>query len=124
MEAVSPSLHTMIFIAIFLVAYIGYLLRNTVRNQLDLHDLLLLSSVAIVPALFVFFSDAAYFFAGLLGVAFPFLILFGALFFLVFICLYRLVRKVNTLTQRNTSLIQEISLLKEEITTFTKSNLL
>ncbi|MDZ4785591.1 MAG: DUF2304 domain-containing protein [bacterium] len=111
----SPSTITIFFLIIFLVIYIGWLLRNTIKNKIDLYDLLLLSTVAIVPTGFVLFSDIAYKISDLLGVTFPFVLLFGLLFLLVFVSLYRLVKRVNMLSRNNVTLIQEISFLKHEL---------
>lgn len=119
----SPSPETLTFVLAFLVLYLFFLLKNTLRNKIDLFDLILLSTVALIPAGFVFFSDIAYKLADLIGVAFPFVLLFGSLFFLIFVCLYRLIKRINMLTYKNINLIQELSLLKNELDQKTENNL-
>lgn len=110
-----PSIHTIIFISLFLIVYIILLLKNTIKNDIDFYDLLLLSSVAILPSIFVFFPKFVVWLAKLVGVEFPFLLLFGFLFLLVFIYLYRLVIKINQHHHQNILLIQELSLLRQEL---------
>ncbi len=108
-----PTPQTIIFVSFFLVTYLIYLIRKAVKNDIDLYDLLLLSTVAIVPALSVFFPNVAIKLASLIGVGFGFLILFGLLFLIIFIYLYRLVLRSNRNHRMIVLLIQEISLLKE-----------
>ena len=110
-----PSIHTIIFISLFLIVYIILLLKNTIKSDIDFYDLLLLSSVAILPSIFVFFPRFVVWLAKLVGVEFPFLLLFGSLFLFVFTYLYRLVIKINQLHHQNILLIQELSLLRQEL---------
>ena len=106
-----PTVPTIIFISLFLIAYLVFLVRKAVGALIDLYDLVMLSAVAIFPALFVFFPKLMVRFTGLFGVKFPFLVLFGGLLLIVFLYLYRLIIKINDLTNRNSRLTQEVSLL-------------
>lgn len=110
-----PNIQTVIFISIFLLVYLFILIRNAIRNVIDLYDLLLLATVAIIPAIFVFSPGFVSTLSQLLGVAFPLTILFGTLFIIVFIYLYRIIIKINSSNKREVALIQELGLLKKEI---------
>lgn len=110
-----PTLHTIIFVSAFLVAYLVILIKNVKKNAIDFYDLLMLSTVAIVPSIFVFFPGTVSYLAKLTGVAFPFLLLFGLLFLIVFVYLYSLVIKIKNLDNRSILLIQELSLLRKEL---------
>ncbi|MEQ8969653.1 MAG: DUF2304 domain-containing protein [Coleofasciculus sp. C1-SOL-03] len=111
----TPTPQTIIFVSIFIIGYLFILIKKTIKNTIDLYDLLLLSSLAIFPGLFVFAPRFVENLAHLIGVEFPFVILFGSLFVCVFIYLYRLIIKVNKQDKLNLLLIQEISLLKQRI---------
>jgi hypothetical protein len=108
-----PSSHTVVALAVFLVLYELFLIRKAFRKGIDLYDLLILSSVALLPATFAFFPDATQALSTLLGVNYPFVVLFGLLFFMVFFYFNRLVAKVNALSHRERILAQELALLRE-----------
>jgi hypothetical protein len=115
MAGYSPTPQTLVFMAVFVVLYLGLMLRNTVRRSLDLYDFLLLSSVAIVPASFVFFPALATRIATIVGVEFPLVVVFGTLFLITFVYLYRLVVKANGQGRALTALVQEAGLMRREI---------
>jgi len=110
-----PTLHTIIFITLFLIGYLFGILRRVTRHAIDFYDLLLLMSIAIIPSSFVFFPKLADDLARLFGVSFPFVVLFGMLFFIVFVYLYRLVIRSYDNDQRIILLLQELSLLRLEL---------
>lgn len=110
-----PSLQTVVFISVFLLVYLVVLLKNAIKNTIDLYDLLILSSIAIAPSIFVFFPNIVVRIARLVGVTFPFLLLFGFLFFIVFVYLYRIVVKINNHNNMNKLLVQELSLLRQKL---------
>lgn len=110
-----PTVQTIVFVSLFLVLYLVILLKNAIRSTIDFYDLLMLSSVAIVPSVFVFFPSLAGYLAHLAGVEFPFVLLFGGLFLIVFVYLYRLVIEINHHHGRITVLIQELSLLRQQL---------
>ncbi len=106
------NLQTVVIISIFALCYLYYTARETARQQLDIYDLIMLSTVAIIPSAFVLFPRLAEHLARLAGVAFPFVIMFGALFAILFIFIHRLTAKIHRLERDNRLLIQEVSLLK------------
>jgi hypothetical protein len=107
--------NTLIVIGLFALAYLAFVARKTARQQLDLYDFVMLSTVAVVPAIFVFWPGLAYWLAEIAGVAFPFVIMFGALFLILFLFVYRMTAKVHRLERDNVLLIQEVSLLRLEL---------
>lgn len=115
-----PSLSTIIFISFFIIIYISILIRNAIKNHIDFYDLIMLSMVALVPAIFVFFPSLTLYIAKIIGVEFPFLLLFGGLFFILFIYQYRLITKVNFLHKRNILLVQEIGLLNQKLSSMSE----
>jgi hypothetical protein len=106
-----PSPATVTFVVLFAIVYIALLVRNALRDELDLYDLLLLSAVGAVPLAFVLFPAAAEELSGLVGVQFPFILLFGGLLFLTFIGLYRLLHAFAKLNREVRTLSQELALL-------------
>lgn len=107
--------NTYLLIALFAVAYLAFIASKTARQQLDLYDFVMLSMVAVVPAAFAFWPNITYWIANFAGVAFPFVIMFGALFLILFLFVHRLTVKVHKLERDNHLLIQEISLLRQEL---------
>ena len=103
------------FVAIFAFGYLLFTIRKTARQQLDIYDLVMLSAVAIVPGIFVAFPEIAYWFATIVGVEFPFVVMFGLLFAILFIFVHRLTVKLHRLESDNRLLIQETSLLKQMV---------
>ena len=115
MQEFSPTVATMLTIGMFAVVYFLFLARKTIRNTLDLYDFILLSMVAVVPAIFVLFPAMAQWLGDLTGVAFPFIIMFGALLVIVFILLHRLTVNIYQLQKRSHHLVQEVSLLRQKL---------
>jgi len=111
------NINTYVLIALFALAYLVFIARKTARQQLDLYDFVMLSMVAIVPATFVFSPNIAYWLAELAGVAFPFVIMFGALLFILFLFVHRLTVHIHKLEKDNLLLLQEVSLLRMELET-------
>ncbi len=115
MDYQPTSLQTIIFLSLFLIGYLFVLLKNAHKYKIDLYDLLLLLTVAVIPSIFAFFPKFSQQLAQLFGVLFPFVVLFGALFFIVFVYLYRLVIKINSQNQNIIMLTQELSLLRQKM---------
>jgi len=107
------TIQTLTSVAIFAFGYMFFMFRKTARQELDLYDLVMLSAVAIVPGIFVAFPKVGYWIAGIVGVEFPFVVMFGLLFAILFIFVHRLTVKMHNLESDNLLLIQEISLLKQ-----------
>ena len=108
-----PTTQTVVVIAGFILIYLLLLLKKTVRGGLDLYEFLLLSMVAVVPGVFTFFPKLTKSLSDLVGVAFPFVVMFGALFVIIFIFLHRLTLQIHKLEKRSRLLIQENGLLRE-----------
>ena len=109
MHAISAK--TTVLVVVFAICYLLYTARKTARQQLDLYDFVMLSTVAIVPAAFVLHPELAYWLAGIAGVEFPFVIMFGMLFAILFVFIHRLTVKLHHLERVNRLLVQEISMM-------------
>jgi hypothetical protein len=107
--------NTYIFTGLFALAYLAYIARKTGRQQLDLYDFIMLSTVAIVPVIFVYQPSLAHWLAGIVGVTFPFVIMFGMLFLILFLLIHRMTEKMHRLERDNLALLQEVSLLRMEL---------
>lgn len=111
----TPTVETLVAVGAFAVIYLAVLVRRTLAGALDLYDLVALSTVAVVPAAFAFFPGLATMLAELTGVAFPFIVMFGALFVVTFVFLHRLTVNMHKLNQRARDLTQELSLMRAEL---------
>ena len=109
------AINTIVLIVLFAIGYMLFIIRKTARRQLDLYDLVMLSAVAIVPSSFVVFPPLAYWLAGIAGVEFPFVVLFGMLFAILFIFMHRLTLKIHQLESDTRLLVQELSLLRQAV---------
>ncbi len=107
--------NTYLLIALFAVAYLAFIANKTARQLLDLYDFVMLSMVAVVPAIIIFWPNVAYWIADLAGVAFPFVVMFGVLFLILFLFVHRLTVTVHKLERDSHLLIQEVSLLRQEL---------
>lgn len=110
-----PSAATVTFVVVFALVYMAVLFRNAIRDELDLYDLALLSAVGAVPLGFVLFPVWAEELSRLVGVEFPFIILFGALLFFAFLGLYRLLHAFAKLNRQVRALTQELALLAARV---------
>jgi len=111
----NSNLQTVIVVSIFALCYLYFAIRETARQQLDIYDLIMLSAVAIIPWAFVLFPLFAEWTASVSGVAFPFVIMFGLLFAILFTFIHRLTVKIHRLESNNRLLIQELSIMKTAI---------
>jgi len=105
------NLQTVIIVSIFALCYLYFATRETARQQLDIYDLIMLSAVAIIPWAFVLFPMFAEWTASVSGVTFPFVIMFGLLFAILFTFIHRLTVKIHRLERNNRILIQEVSIM-------------
>jgi hypothetical protein len=110
-----PSPETVLVISAFALIYMLVLLRKTLQGKFDLYDFLMLSTVAIIPAGFALFPTLAYLVSHLTGVVFPFVVMFGALFLVVFAFMHNMTARLHRLERQNCALIQEHSLLALEL---------
>ena len=109
-----PTTHTIVVVALVGAWYLMVLARRTLTGRLDLYDFIMLSTVALMPMIFVFWPQVAQILGDLAGVAFPFIVMFGALILTVFVFLHRITLKVYQLERVNRLLVQEVSLLRSE----------
>ena len=107
--------NTQIFIFVFAFFYLLFLARKAAHHQVDVYDVFMLSMVAIVPGFFVIFPRIVYWIAKIVGIEFPFVIMFGFLFAIIFLFIHRLTIKIHRLESENRLLIQETSLLKHSL---------
>jgi hypothetical protein len=111
----TPTTHTIVFMSAFLVLYAALLVRHTVRHRIDLFDFAMLALLAIVPGTVVWFPGLIVRITRLVGVEFPFVVMFGALFLVVFVYLYSLVVRINLQHRTIITLVQEVGLLRETL---------
>jgi hypothetical protein len=107
----NPTLQTVLFVSAFALAYLFLVLRNTLAGRCDLYDLIMLSMVAIFPAAFTLFPSLAAAIARVIGVSFPFIAMFGALFLVVFVFMHSMTARLHRLERQNSTLVQELGLL-------------
>jgi hypothetical protein len=112
-----PNTATVLVISAFAVVYMLILLRKTFQGRFDLYDFLMLSMVAIIPAGFALFPRLTYWLTQLSGVGFPFVVMFGALFLIVFIFMHNITARLRKLERQNGMLIQEQGLLSLKLKT-------
>jgi len=105
---------TIALILLFACWYLISMARKTAHLEIDLYDLAMLSTVAIIPAFFALFPEAAMAITRFTGVTFPFVILFGTLLAVLFIFIHRLTVKLHKVENNCRLLIQELSLLKQD----------
>jgi hypothetical protein len=115
MTNVLPSNETVVVISAFALIYMLVLLRKTLQGKFDLYDFLMLSMVAIIPAGIALFPTLGYLVSHLTGVVFPFVVMFGALFLVVFAFMHNITARLHKLERQNWALIQEQSLLTLEL---------
>lgn len=115
MTNVIPSAETVVIISGFAFVYMLVLLRKTLQGKFDLYDFLMLSMVAILPASFALFPRLANLISHLTGVVFPFVVMFGALFSVVFVFMHNITERLHKLERQNWALIQEQGLLALEL---------
>jgi hypothetical protein len=112
---VLPTTETTIFISLFAVAHLVVLLLKTLRSSIDLYDLLLLSSLSLIPAAFVTFPELVNQVSAFIGVGLPLVLMFACLFVAVFVMLHRLISQVQRLRTESSLLAQELGLLRHEL---------
>jgi hypothetical protein len=114
-ELLTPKLQTVLFVMAFVLVYLSVLFWKTVKGSMDLYDFFMLSTVAILPAALVLFPIFTNAISQWIGVAFPFVVMFGGLFSVIFVFLHRTTEKVHHLEKRTRLLVQENALLRQQI---------
>jgi len=108
----APTTQTVWAVVIFCAVYLAYLTRKLKLRSIDLYDFLSLSSVAIVPALFVLLPGLSDAIGHLLGVHFPFIIMFSLLFVIVFGLIHHLTTRLHRVENQCRALIQELAIAR------------
>jgi len=115
MEYVKPEQSTVIFIAVFVLAYITFLLAKIKKNHVDVYDFLFLSLVSLIPAFFVLFPETCFEISAAIGVHFPFIILFGLLIFFIFLQLHRVAIAAYQVKTKMIRMNQKICFLENDL---------
>lgn len=114
--AYQPLPQTIAVVALACIAYMALLARKAAAGRLDFYDVVMLSSAAILPAIFIFLPKIGEFVSALVG-ATPFSVLFGLLFLVAFVFMHRLTIQAHSFERRTRLLIQEVSMLKQQMET-------
>ena len=103
---------TQLFIGTFAIVVIFFFLWELASLKIELSDFLFLSTLAVVPIIFGFFPGFSKKLASILGIEFPFILLFGTLILVLFLLFYRLIRKVRDIEREIKSILIEQSIQK------------
>ena len=109
------TIKTVALVSLFAIGYMFFIIRKTARRQLDIYDLIMLSAVAIVPITFVALPQLGYWLSNVAGVEFPFVVMFGMLFAILFIFIHRLTVKIHRLESDTRLLVQQLGLLQQTV---------
>ena len=101
---------TLIIVLVSLLFFAGFLLRRISSGALDVFDALSISLVLILPFGFLLFEGLATELSQLIGVEYPFVLMFGMLFFFVFVKLLSLLMRMKSTEARIQKLAQELAL--------------
>lgn len=121
MHLYEPNFATALFLYSFFAVYIALLAIRVIKNKVDLYDFFMLGMLGLIPLLFVVFPRLTSEIAYLVGVEYPFLILFGALNLVTFLMLYRLIRRYTKLNADMTRIVQEVGTAKLELSQLRKN---
>lgn len=108
----SITTNTLILLGLFSIAYLSFILMKMAMQQLDLYDVIFLSMVAVLPALFAYWPSIGYMLSEVAGVSAPYIIMFGGLFFVIFLSVHRVTVKLHKLEKENFQILQEVSILR------------
>lgn len=107
------NIKTLVLILVFAFGYVAFILKKMADSKLDLYDFVMLSAVALIPAVFVIFPHITNLLSLVVGVEFPFVVMFGMIFFFIFIFVYRITVKLHGLESEVRKLVQEVGILKQ-----------
>lgn len=113
--------HTLFFVAAFAAFYLLFTIRQAANHKIDLYDLMMLSSVAIVPLIFVFFPGESDSLSKIIGVAFPFVLMFGLIIFAQFMIIHKIIAKLHKVENINRMIVQELCIVREKCNQSTDS---
>lgn len=106
------STQTKFLLLAIVLFYFATILYKAIRARIDIYDLLLLASLGIFVMAFAIFPDAILWITKIVGIQFPFLLLFGGLIFILFIGMFRMLEKITEMESKITTLTQELALWK------------
>lgn len=116
-----PHPETVVIISLFSLIYLYDTFRETARQNLDFYDLIMLSTVGVLPIVFALVPSLAEVISKAVGVTFPFVVMFGALIAILFIFIHRLTRKIHRLESACRHLVQDLGILREQVRNATPS---
>ncbi|MDB2476847.1 DUF2304 domain-containing protein [Alphaproteobacteria bacterium] len=105
---------TLIIVLVSLLFFAGFLLRRISSGSLDVFDALSISLVLILPFGFLLFESVANELSLIIGVEFPFVLMFGMLFLFAFLMLMSLLMRMKSTEARIQKLAQELALERME----------
>lgn len=114
---VAPAGKTIVVICLCGMLYLWALMRRAISGRFDLYHISMLAVVVLLPMGFMIFPKFAYNLSQSIGVAFPFVLLFAALFVSMFLYMHRMTSELNRVTMRSRRLTQEIAILNAKIET-------
>jgi hypothetical protein len=112
---IEPYNHTwpsIISVCLFGSVYLNYRISRMMRRSIGLYDFMVLSKLAMLPLIFVIIQTNTSLVAELAGVCLPFIIMFSALFVVLFFISHRLTSKITKLENYNRILVQDLAYLK------------
>jgi len=107
---------TVFIISVFSLIYLYITFRETARQNFDFYDLIMLSTVGVLPIVFALAPSLTEVISVAIGVTFPFVVMFGALIAILYIFIHRLTRKIHRLESTCSHLIQDLGILHEQVT--------
>ncbi len=112
---VAPNPVTIAVICLCGLLYLWLLFKRAINGRFDLYHISMLTVVVLLPVCFVVFPRFTYRLTQSIGVAFPFVLLFAALFVSMFLYMHRITSELNRVTMRSRRLTQEIAILSSRL---------
>ncbi|GEM_PF-6389634 len=112
---VAPAGKTIAIVCLCGILYLWALMRRAISGRFDLYHISMLAVVVLLPMGFVVFPRFAHNLSQSIGVAFPFVLLFAALFVSMFLYMHRMTSELNRVIMRSRRLTQEIAILNAKI---------
>lgn len=112
---VAPNPVTIAVICLCGILYLWLLFKRAVSGRFDLYHIAMLAAVVLLPVCFVVFPRFTYRVSQAIGVAFPFVLLFAALFVSMFLYMHRITSELNRVNLRSRRLTQEIAILRSRM---------
>ena len=90
-----PIAFTLILIGF--IFFLGFLFSHVSNDYIDVFDALSVSFVMLVPLLFLVFEGLFLQLSNLIGIKYPFVLMFGVLSLISFLIIFRLFVRINKL---------------------------